>query len=127
MKRKKGRKAGIPTPESNRIDEADLLAVSGAIAGATTGAVAGPPGVAAGAVIGAAAGLAAGLAMERRDRQQAIEDEKLDEDIGVIGGDLGAASEKAPPARIGAFSSGSAGAGPSSGPPSEGPLQDVDE
>jgi hypothetical protein len=50
-------------------------------------------------------------------------DEKLDRDIGVAEGDIGAPNLRHPPPKVGAFSAASAGADSSSGvEPSEGPI-----
>ena len=89
------------------------------------GAVAGPPGAIAGAVVGAIAGAVAGRAAEQTDESRAAEDRELDGEIGVSGGELGAPNLKHPPAKIGAYSGGSAGVSPSSGDeePAEGPIQ----
>lgn len=95
----------------------------GAAAGAAIGMIAGPPGMIAGALIGAAAGAAAGVAVDQGDEEVAIEDAKLDEEIGVTRGDLGAPNLKHPPAKIGAYSSGSSGAATTpTGSPAEGPM-----
>ena len=97
---------GLPPP-SHRLAEA--AAVSGAVAGGVAGAVAGPPGVIIGSMLGCAIGAAAGVVLEGAEHANVEHDAMLDSDIGVIGGDLGAASPTAPSARIGAFSSGSTG------------------
>ena len=81
--------------------EAEAGAVVGAIAGAAIGAVAGPPGIFAGTAIGAAIGAAAGAALDANDAWQDRRDSELDEDIGVAGGDIGAAPPNQPPARVG--------------------------
>ena len=107
--------------------EEALLSVSGAVTGAATGAVAGPPGILAGAVVGAAMGMAIGKALDREDDRQRLHDEELDREIGVDGGDLGAAALDQPPSRVGAYSAPSAGAGSSSPCASEGPMQNVDD
>jgi len=86
---------------------------AGAVGGMALGAIAGPAGVVVGGLLGAVAGASAGA--------------MLDEEIGVIGGDLGAAPPDAPPARIGAFSAGSAGASPHGGAASEGPIPAPEE
>ena len=101
---------------------------AGALAGAALGAIAGPPGAVAGAVVGAIAGAFAGKAVEDEDEARATEDEKLDDEIGVGGGEgaeLGAPNLKHPPAKIGAYSGGSAGVGSSGDDesPAEGPIQ----
>lgn len=113
---------------SGRAGRIETAAVSGAVAGAAVGALAGPVAVAAGAVVGAAAGAIAGVALADDAEVRHSHDADLDRDIGVAGGDLGAAAPGQPPARRGAYSAGSAGVGsPSGATPSEGPMQDVDE
>ena len=101
-------------------------AAAGAVAGAAIGSMAGPVGAVAGAAIGGAMGAAAGIAVESANRAHEIVDAKLDEDIGVYGGDLGAPNLEHPPAKIGAFSSASSGAGRSSHAPAEGPMSPGD-
>jgi hypothetical protein len=93
----------------------------GAVAGATVGSIAGPPGAVLGAVLGAAAGALAGAAVVRDDHRKEEEDKRLDEEIGVTSGSLGAPNLKHPPPRHGLYSAVAAGAG-SSGPPSRGPA-----
>jgi hypothetical protein len=66
-----------------------LEILSGVAAGAVTGAVAGPPGIVAGAVLGGMAGAAAVVALDEAAAMNRAKDEQLDEDIGVVGGDLG--------------------------------------
>ncbi len=107
--------------------EEGLLSITGAVAGAATGAVAGPPGILAGAVVGAAVGTVIGKALDREDDRQRLHDEELDREIGVEGGNVGAAVPGQPPARIGAYSVASAGAGSSSPCASEGPMQSLDD
>jgi hypothetical protein len=82
-------------------------------------------GAAAGAVVGAIVGAVAGRATEQNDESRAAEDRKLDAEIGVSGGELGAPNLKHPPAKTGTYSGGSAGVAPSSGDeePAEGPMQ----
>ncbi len=73
-------------------------------------------------------GAVVGHTMDREDRRKSEHEELLDEEIGVMDGDLGAASPDQPPARIGAFSSASAGGDGAAPPaPSEGPMQTPDE
>lgn len=68
--------------------------VGGALAGAAMGVIGGPPGALAGAVIGGIVGaVAAGVADLNSDETEA-NDRKLDVDIGVIGGDIGAPNLK---------------------------------
>ena len=80
-----------------------------------------------GAVIGGAVAAAAGEVAHREHEDEAARDEELDEEIGVIGGDIGAAKPNQPPAR-GAFHAASLGistAGHTA--PAEGPIQDLDD
>lgn len=98
--------------------------VGGALAGAAFGVIGGPPGAVAGAVIGGIVGaMVAGVA-ESNAADVAAADRKLDADIGVIGGDIGAPNLKHPPVKAGLFSAASSGAGDSGGQsPAEGPMQ----
>ncbi len=106
----------------------DVAALSGAVAGATMGAIAGPPGMVAGGAFGAIVGALAGATLEREDVKRTKHDVDLDKEIGVIDGQMGAASPDAPPARIGAYSAGSAGVGrPSTPAPAEGGIQTLDD
>ena len=78
-----------------------------------------------GSVIGAAAGAAAGEALATGEEAERLHDERLDDEIGVTGGDLGVAPPDQPPARFGAFSGASAGAGnvgADDAAPVEGPM-----
>jgi Glycine zipper len=98
---------------------------AGAIAGAALGAAAGPPGALAGAVIGGVVGAVTGAVLDTQAVESAEHDRKLDEEIGVIGGEIGPPNLKHPPAIVGAYSSASAGAGPSSdGAMAEGPISE---
>ena len=65
--------------------------VAGAVAGAAAGLIAGPVGAVVGGVIGAVTGAVAGATLEEEDVAKNREQDRLDEEIGVIGGDLGAA------------------------------------
>lgn len=99
-------------------------AVAGAVGGAAIGSIAGPPGAVVGAVIGAAAGALAGLALDGSEHDEEAESTKLDDEIGINGGEIGASNLKHPPARVGAYSGASAGAGGSAeDEPAEGPMQ----
>jgi hypothetical protein len=103
-------------------------AVAGAAVGASVGAMAGPPGIAAGAAVGAIAGAMAERAVGREADKHAGEDARLDAEIGVSGGDLGAPNLAHPPARVGAYSDASVGAGQRGGrQPAEGPIPEPDE
>jgi len=106
----------------------DVAALTGAVAGATMGAIAGPPGMVAGGAMGAIVGALAGATLEREDVKRSRHDVDLDKEIGVIDGQMGAASPDAPPARIGAYSAASAGVGGSPTPaPAEGGIQSLDD
>jgi hypothetical protein len=101
---------------------------AGALAGAAVGAIAGPPGAIAGAVVGAIAGAFAGRAVEDQDEARTAEDARLDDEIGVgggEGGEMGAPNLEHPPAKIGAYSGGSTGVASSGDDesPAEGPIQ----
>ena len=106
-----------------------ILAAAASLTGATIGIIAGPAGVVAGAIIGSIVGAAAGVMLADSNSRRWHHDEDLDYDIGVFDGTLGAAPPDAPPTRIGAFSSSSTGgetARPSTPPPNEGPMQEVE-
>jgi hypothetical protein len=96
----------------------------GAVAGAGFGGIfAGPAGAAAGAVVGAAMGAATGWAVEMRAKDEAVRDQRLDREIGVVDGDIGAPNLQHPPVRIGAFSREVSGAGSAAETPqAEGPM-----
>jgi hypothetical protein len=122
-KKKKMREKGPPSNQ-RLAHEAEGVA-AGAIAGAVLGAAAGPPGVVAGAMIGGIVGAVTGATLDTQSTADAAHERKLDEEIGVIGGDLGAPNLKHPPAKVGAYSSASAGAGASSdATPAEGPFSE---
>lgn len=98
----------------------------GAGAGALTGAIAGPPGAAIGAVIGGAIGAAAGFAIDAEAHEKAAHDEKLDEDIGVIGGNLGEAAPGQPPPSFRRVHLASLGISEGGADSSDGPMQNPD-
>jgi hypothetical protein len=103
-------------------------AASGAVAGAIFGAVAGPPGMVAGALMGAAAGGVVAMVLDADADRRTVRTQELDEEIGVIGGDLGAPNLEHPPAKVGAYSVAASGAGTSTGDsPAEGPMQTPEE
>lgn len=97
----------------------------GALAGAGFGGIfAGPFGAAAGAVVGAAMGAATGWAVEQHAKDEAVHDLRLDRDIGVIDGDLGAPGLKHPYTGPVALSREAAGVGsPSEPDEAAGPIQ----
>ena len=83
----------------------------GALSGAALGAMGGPPGVVAGAVIGSVAGALASWALEADAVERAAKDEKLDQEIGVSGGDIGVECLEHPPSKRGTYSAASMGLG----------------
>ena len=132
MSRKSKKVLEQPRPDAHeaapRHLHAGLGAIVGEIAGAVVGSAAGPAGAVAGMVIGGLAGEVTGEALDLEEARSRRHDEELDETIGVIGGNLGAARPGAPPARIGAPSAASVGlAGGGGSTPAEGPMQDVDD
>ncbi len=79
----------------------------------------------AGAVIGGAVGAIAAVAIDNQAAQSVQRERTLDEEIGVIGGEIGAPNLKHPPAKVGAYSPASVGAGSSSdSAPAEGPMSE---
>jgi hypothetical protein len=103
----------------------DVGAIAGEVAGAVIGSIAGPAGALAGVVLGGIAGSVAGHVLEVDEERAAENTKKLDEEIGVEGGDIGAArgtrvSRNMP-------SSASSGVGSEEGASAaEGPIQDLD-
>lgn len=92
-----------------------VLGVVSALAGAGIGlAVGAIPGAIVGLVIGAAMGAAMGWVAGTRSHIDSARNERLDREIGVIDGDIGAPGLKHPPAKIGAFSREVSGAGSAS-------------
>jgi phage tail tape-measure protein len=85
---KKEKRDTVPPPSHTHGSEAG--AIAGEVAGGVLGAVAGPAGAVAGMVIGAAAGALVGEVLDREAQRTHLHDEKLDEDLGVIEGDIGA-------------------------------------
>jgi hypothetical protein len=97
------------------------------VVGGVVGAIAGPPGIVAGAIIGGAVGAVAAVALEGNADREETRERKLDAEIGVSGGELGAPNLKHPPATTGAYSAGAAGVSGSGGDdPAEGPMQAPD-
>jgi hypothetical protein len=121
-KRQKNSKAARDSARRHR-HEAEAGA-AGAVSGAAMGAMAGPPGAAAGAVIGGIVGALASSAFETNSADLAEIDRKLDAELGVSEGDIGAPNLEHPPAKIGAYSAASSGASSSTdSAPAEGPMQ----
>jgi len=120
----KKKRAKAP-PSNQRLAHEAEGAVAGAIAGAALGAAAGPPGAVVGAIIGSVVGAVTGAGLDAQSTVDTAHERKLDEEIGVIGGEIGAPNLKHPPAKLGAYSSASAGAGASSdSTPAEGPMSE---
>ena len=100
------------------------VGAAGALAGAGVGIVGGPPGMLVGAVIGAVAGAIGDAAIERHSATTRAEDARLDAEIGVSGGELGAPNLHHPAAKVGAWSGASASSGDSDREePAEGPIE----
>jgi uncharacterized membrane protein len=70
-------------------------AIAGELVGGLLGSMAGPPGAVAGMVLGAAAGALAGEVLDEEAERAHVHEDELDEEIGVAGGDLGAAKPRA--------------------------------
>jgi hypothetical protein len=120
---------GMYTEKEQATSTEVVLAAAAGLTGAVIGIIAGPAGVVAGAIIGSVVGAAAGAMLADSNSRRWHHDEELDYDIGVFDGSMGAAPPDAPPTRIGAFSSGSAGgesARPSTPPPNAGPMQEIE-
>ena len=81
----------------------DCGVVVGAIVGATVGAVGGPPGAVLGAAVGAAFGAGAGATMKISDAQEQAREAKLDRELGVVAGDIGAPCLEHPPSSLDSF------------------------
>lgn len=103
-------------------------AIVGALGGIAFGFVAGPIGMLIGGLLGAVGGAGAGDAVSKIEEHHTLHEEIFDEEIGIIDGNLGAASPDQPPAWIGAYSMASAGV--SGGyfdiAPDEGPIPKAD-
>jgi hypothetical protein len=122
------RAAADPKTRKRELEREAVGAIAGAAAGAALGAMAGPPGIAAGAAIGAVAGAVAESVAGDEHDAQAADDARLDAEIGVSRGDLGAPKLRHPPARVGAYSAASIGASQRGGrPPAEGPIPEPDD
>lgn len=73
----------------------------GVVAGAALGAFAGPVGVVAGAIGGSIVGAVLAIGHNRQIHLEALEEERIDRELGVIGGDIGAPNLRHPGASIG--------------------------
>ena len=95
----------------------------GVVAGAALGAFAGPPGIVAGAAIGSIVGAVLAIGHNRQMHIEALEEERVDRELGVIWGDIGAPNLSHPPPRAGGlYSAGSTGLGTSDGMVAAGPI-----
>jgi outer membrane lipoprotein SlyB len=97
-KEKKIRSASAVAAMLRMEHEAEAGAL-GALGGAVAGAGAGLPGALVGAAVGAIAGAIAGAALDSADSDRSARTRKLDAEIGVSGGDLGAPNLLHPPER----------------------------
>jgi hypothetical protein len=94
-----------------------------ALAGTVLGAMAGPPGLVGGAIVGGVLGMFTALAYGSQAERHAAHDARLDADLGISEGDIGAPNLPHDPARIGAFSAAAMGAGSyRDQEPAEGPF-----
>jgi hypothetical protein len=104
-------------------------AIAGVIAGLATGGMAGPLGAVVGAFLGGAIGVGTGVALGILQTVHHVHDERLDADIGVLGGEVGAGEQAGleyPPSILGLYSAGSAASAfvGMTTAPSEGPMQE---
>ncbi|HEX4341261.1 MAG TPA: hypothetical protein VH062_35370 [Polyangiaceae bacterium] len=89
--------------------------------------MAGPPGAIAGAVIGGVIGVLAGAPFDDAQRASAGHDAKLDRELGISEGEIGAPNLPHVPAKRGAFSAASTGADTiDDSEPAEGPMPPSD-
>lgn len=122
------------TPRQKRIRTVEheiIGAISGALVGGATGSLAGMPGVAFGALTGGVIGGVAAVAIEHAIEVDSARARRLDEETGVLGGEMGAPNLDHPPAKMGLYSAASAGLGSGGGgtggrAPSEGPMSSGD-
>lgn len=92
----------------------------GIVAGAALGAFAGPVGLVAGAIGGSIVGAVLAIGHNRQIHLEALEEERIDRELGIIGGDIGAPNLHHPPPSIGGlYHSSSLGMG---GATDEGPI-----
>jgi hypothetical protein len=113
----------------DRLEHGAEGVAAGAVTGAALGAIAGPPGMAAGAIVGAIAGAAAAMAAEDAVALRELRSEKLDREIGILGGDMGAPNLSHPAPRFGTYSEASLGVSGAEDAlaPAEGPMQPPDD
>lgn len=88
----------------------------GLMAGAALGAFAGPVGILAGAIGGSIVGAVLAIGHNRQIHLEALEEERIDRELGVIHGDIGAPNLRHPPPRAGGlYHSSSLGVGGTGG------------
>ena len=73
----------------------------GVMAGAALGAFAGPIGLVAGAIGGSIVGTILAIGPNRQIHLEAMEEERVDRELGIIGGDIGAPNLRHPPPSYG--------------------------
>jgi hypothetical protein len=73
----------------------------GVMAGAALGSFAGPVGAVAGAIGGSLVGAILAIGHNIQIHLEALEEERVDREIGVIGGDIGAPNLRHPPPTLG--------------------------
>jgi phage tail tape-measure protein len=101
----------LQTRASRHVAQEAEVGLSGAVAGAAVGAIAGPPGALAGAIIGGVVGTIVGAALDNKDADEEAHDAELDEDIGVVGGEIGAPNLEHPSATLSAYTTPASGSG----------------
>jgi hypothetical protein len=123
MKKKKAQKNRAER-DATRLHEHEAVGGGvGALSGAALGAMGGPPGVVAGAVLGGVAGALASWALEADATEYQANEEKLDREIGVSGGELGVECLEHPASKRGTYSAASMGIGGSADETlAEGPI-----
>jgi hypothetical protein len=98
----------------------------GIMAGAALGAFAGPVGLIAGAIGGSVVGAVLAIGHNRQMHMEAMEEERIDRELGIIGGSVGAPNLRHPPPTVGGlYHSGSLGVrnvGAGDAVVSEGPI-----
>ena len=99
----------------------------GVVTGAAVGAFAGPIGLVTGALIGSAVGAGLAIAQNRAEHWGHETVDRYDDELGIMGGEIGVPHLSHPPAVIGAYSAGSAGASSDlGGPVSSGPFEEIE-
>jgi outer membrane lipoprotein SlyB len=101
MKPKKEKivRSATATAAVHRVEHEAEGGALGAIGGAVMGSVAGLPGALAGALLGGIAGVMAGGAVDSESSDDTVRTKKLDAEIGVTDGNIGAPNLEHPPGR----------------------------